>query len=198
MLGKLLRSLSGRRTTPAAPAKAPVSPNGGPTSAPEPALSAPGLPFMIRPLEDTDLPALAGIFRRAISGLTDKDYSDQQRQAWVANADEPSFLTSLQEGVTIVADNDGVPVAFAQLHPADYLRMLYVDPDWAGLGIPTLLYQYLEDEARIIGSKTLSTHASLTAVRFFSGMGFRDEGEESVSRQDADVTRHRMIKVLVR
>lgn len=198
MLGRLLKTLSGRKRddtsghtpTPAATAEIPNS---------MPDLPAiPGLPFLIRPLVSADLPHLANVFRRAIDTLAARDYDDSQRQAWQASADEDAFLQALQQGVTIVADNEGTPVAFAQLHPADHLRMLYVDPEWAELGIATLLYQYLEDEARIIGSKHLDTASSLTAERFFKGMGFTAEAEESVTRAGVTLPRLRMRKTLVK
>lgn len=194
MLGKLLRSLSGRnqaaKVTPTQAAED-VSDANNP-------VGLPGLPFLIRPLEEQDLPALARVFEAAIENLASRDYDPAQRKAWAADAGSDAFNQALREGVTMVADNDGTPVAFAQLHPQDHLRMLYVDPDWAGLGISILLYQYLEDEARILGSTTLSTHSSVTAQRFFKGMGFKDEQEETVKRQGQSLRRYRMSKTLVR
>ena len=203
MIGKLLRSLSGRGqgTSKAVPStsSAPAGPRkAGPEKAEQQTPSMPGLPFMIRPLDEADLPALSGIFQRAIMELTGRDYSDEQRAAWAAGADDGDFTDALRRGVTIVADNDGTPVAFAQLHPADYLSMLYVDPQWSGLGIPMLLCQYLEDEARILGCKSLSTHASRTAQRFFRSMGFEDQADEQVERAGVQITRHHMVKILVR
>lgn len=196
MLGKLIRILSGKRATDKAAVTQPVVEAELPAA--EPAPSTPGLPFMIRPVELQDLPHLKAVFQRAIEALTAQDYSDDQRQAWQADAQEDSFADALQQGVTIVADNDGTPVAFAQLHPQNHVRMLYVDPEWSGLGIPMLLYQYLEDEARILGSKTLSTHASLTALKFFKSMGFNDDGEEQVERRGTTLPRHAMSKMLVK
>lgn len=196
MLGKLIRSLSGKRAGDKTPVTQPVVEAELPVA--DPAPSAPGLPFMIRPLEPQDLSELKTLFQRAIDELAARDYSDEQRKAWQAEADKGSFTDELQQGVTIVADNDGTPVAFAQLHPADHVRMLYVDPEWSGLGIPMLLYQYLEDEARILGSKTLSTHASLTARKFFKGMGFSDDGEQQVERNGISLARHAMSKTLVK
>ena len=76
--------------------------------------------------------------------------------------------------------------------------MLYVSSEWSGLGISTLLYQYLEDEARIAGARVLSTDASLRARRFFEQMGFVVTGEEKAKRQGVSLARVSMQKVLVR
>ena len=156
----------------------------------------PGLPFMIRPLEHGDLPLLADVFVSAIDGLTTRDYDESQRQAWQQKSNAPKFLSELSEGVTIIAEHHDTPIAFAQLHPKDYFRMMYVHPDWAGLGIATLMYQYLEDEARIIGSQHLETHASDTARRFFESVGFKVQEEENVEVNGVSLHRTRMHKKL--
>lgn len=167
----------GQRAESQPVATAPVSatsPAGAPCDVPL------GLPFMIRPAEPGDLPALGEVFRQSVRELAARDYDATQLDAWSRRADEGDFLARLGDGTTIVAEHHGDPVAFAQLHPADHVRMLYVRPDWTGLGIATLLCQYLEDEARIAGSTTLTTAASHTARRFFESMGYRAETEESV------------------
>ena len=154
-------------------------------------------PFMIRPLEDSDLPWLPRIFRAAIKGQGADFYTSAQCDAWAATAeDEAQFVARLGEGVTIVAELDGKPGAFAQLYPHDTIEMLYVAPGLGGYGIATLLCQYLEDEARIAGTATLHTAASLVAKKFFESMGFRSEGEESVERHGVALSRHKMVKAL--
>ena len=191
MLGRLLRGLRGRDNREVVPAPVPA-----PTPAAASTPSLPGLPFMIRPLESRDLASLGQVFSGAIDGLASRDYDETQRQAWKSRAADSDFLDSLQQGVTIIAENHDAPVAFAQLHPATHLRMLYVDPEWAGLGIATLLYQYLEDEARILGSDHLDTDASQTARRFFESVGFRAGDEQSVRIGDVEIARIPMHKKL--
>ena len=207
MLSRLLRSLTGRGerrasadtataesvapvTTPSAPVEPPA------TSADATAFEMPGLPFQLRPLLRADLPQLANVYRAAVNELASRDYDAAQRQAWQAQADDANFIERLAEGVTIVADHHGTPVAFAQLHPANHLRMMYVDPEWAGLGIATLLYQYLEDEARILGSSELTTDASHTAKRFFESVGFKTLEEEVVVLDGVSLARTKMEKKL--
>lgn len=156
----------------------------------------PGLPFMIRPLQQQDLPSLPRVFVSAINELAGRDYDETQRQEWARKSEQPDFLPELEQGTTIIAEHHGDTVAFAQLSPASYLRMLYVDPEWASLGIATLMYQYLEDEARILGADHLDTHASLTAKRFFESVGFKAQEEETVSVGSAQLVRHLMHKKL--
>lgn len=154
-------------------------------------------PVMLRPLESSDQRWLPRIFRAAIHEQGAAFYTRAQCDAWAAGAsDEAAFNARLTEGVTIVADLDGRVGAFAQLHPADTFSMLYVAPGVGGYGIATLLYQYLEDEARIAGSARLQASVSLAGKRFFEQMGFRSEGVESVERQGQLLERHTMVKAL--
>jgi len=188
MLRKLL---TGRKRT--APRKQPDAPAQHTDAA-----ESIDLPFAIRPATPADHAAIVRIFEDAIDGLAAEQYSARQRKAWKKTASLPAFRESLDEGITLVAENAGQPIAFAQLHPSDYLRMLYVSADWSGLGISTLLYQYLEDEARIAGARTLVTDASLRARRFFEQMGFSVSGEQKVKRQGVTLARLSMQKVLVK
>lgn len=208
MLSRLLRSLTGRgerRTTtddataietspvvtaPAPSVEAPVA------TTQSTAFEMPGLPFQLRPLLRADLPQLANVYRAAVNELASRDYDADQRRVWQAQANDAAFIERLAEGVTIVADHHGTPVAFAQLCPANHLCMMYVDPEWAGLGIATLLYQYLEDEARILGSRELTTEASHTAKRFFESVGFKALEEEVVVLEGVSLARTKMEKKL--
>lgn len=192
MLGKLLDAISGghRRRAQAAPAPDPAPE----PSAPEP--DWPTLPFEIRPLEPGDRSRLPALFRASIQGLAHRDYDPEQLRDWAAEADRDTFAAQLDQGVTVVALEFGQPVGFAQLAPLDYLNMLYVHPDSAGEGIATLLFQYLEDEARIAGVRSIRTHASHTARRFLAVTGFRELETETVQRGGSKLERLRMEKQL--
>jgi len=122
------------------------------------------MPFDIRPATDQDGPALRELFRQSIQRIASKYYDADAIAAWSASADDPEFVPRLQRGLTLVALLHGEAVGFAQLHPADRIEMMYLSPQGSGLGIATLLCQNLEDEARIAGSKTLSTASSLAAL----------------------------------
>lgn len=179
------------------------SPSGAPSRASRSAQQKPakandmsGLPFMIRPADASEINRLNDVFVRAIEGSAKRDYNAAQITAWTSKANSTEFSAALTDGVTILAEHHDQPIAFAQLSPNDCIRMLYVDPEWASLGIATLMCQYLEDEARILGSKRLTTNASLTAKRFFESMGFKAEQEETVEINGVALNRTRMEKRL--
>lgn len=201
MLSKLFDAISGgpRRRAAAAPAPRPEPDPVTPARPAEPAQTEmAALPFEVRPLQASDLADLPDLFRASIEGLASRDYAPAELSDWAAEADSEAFRAALREGVTVVALEFGRPVAFAQLAPLHYLNRLYVHPDAAGEGIATLLFQYLEDEARIAGIDTIQTHASRTARRFLAGSGFEEIATETVPRGRGEVERFRMEKRLRR
>lgn len=155
------------------------------------------MPFDIRPMTDADGLALRELFQQSIRQIASKYYEADAIAAWSASADDAEFVSRLQRGLTLVALLHGEAVGFAQLYPADHIEMMYLSPHGSGLGIATLLCQHLEDEARIAGSKTLTTASSLAARRFFESMGFRVVAEETVQRNGVAINRLQMEKVLV-
>ena len=205
MLKQLRRWLSGGPPTPGA-AFAPERPAEPPPGEPEPAPAVTaepppeplpsGLPFEIRPYRDSDAGALARVFREAVLVTAADHYDADQRQAWSAAADDPAFPADLAKGLTMVAEWQQETAGFAQLVD-DRITLIYVHPDTARLGIATLLYQHLEDEARIHGRERLVTEASQVAHDFFLFLGFQPDAEETVKRDGVALSRWRMHKSLI-
>lgn len=205
MLKRLRRWLFGGPPTPGAtfaperPADAPPGERGpapAVTAEPPPDSLPSGLPFEIRPYRDSDAAALARVFREAILVTAADHYDGDQRRAWSAAADDPAFPADLAKGLTMVAEWQQETAGFAQLVD-DRITLIYVHPDTARLGIATLLYQHLEDEARIQGREQLVTEASQVAHDFFLFLGFQPDAEETVQRDGVALTRWRMHKPLI-
>lgn len=154
------------------------------------------LPFQIRPMESTDLGDLLDVFRQAIQVSAADQYNQQQRDAWSRAQSHESLISALSEGEAVVAEWDDALVGFAH-RVSDYINMVFVHPESSRLGIATLLYQHLEDGARVEGLTELTTHASLTAHDFFHFMGFTSEGQEEAERDGVSLARHRMRKSLI-
>jgi putative acetyltransferase len=116
---------------------------------------------------------LAAIFQESIEDLTAEDYTDGQRAAWAAVADdETAFAARLAAALTLVATIEGEPVGFASLLGTEQIDLLYVLPSAARLGVGTLLIDALERLAAARGGSKLSVDASDTAEPFFAGRGY--------------------------
>jgi putative acetyltransferase len=135
----------------------------------------------MRPMLPADVPLLAEIFRSSIEELSADDYTEAQREAWSAAADdEQAFGARLAGALTLVATLDGAAIGFASL--ADEMRfdMLYVHPAASGLGAANMLCDALEKLAASRGSKELSVDASDSARGFFERRGFAAKTRNTV------------------
>ena len=129
---------------------------------------------MIRLGVPADLPAAAGVYRRAsLSNAGDRDNL----------LAHPEFLIlgpeGLAEGRTYVAEEDGSVVGFATWAEAGgsiELEDLFVDPDWRRRGIAAALVSRLVDVLRGRGVAFLEVTANPHAREFYRAAGFIDCG----------------------
>jgi putative acetyltransferase len=127
----------------------------------------------LRPYVPADAARCAAIFHASIETLTEDDYSDDQRQAWAAAADDvAAFGARLGKALTLIASVSGEPVGFGALRGADAIEMLYVDPGFARRGIGALLIDALSRLAVGRGAKQLTSDVSDTARPSFEKQGF--------------------------
>jgi putative acetyltransferase len=146
-------------------------------------MSASAHPTMaVRPFLRSDAPVLAEIFRAAIAELTADDYTDAQREAWAATADdEEAFAARLANELTILATLGGSPVGFASLKGNDRIDMLYVHPAAAGQGAGTILLDAIERLAAARGTPRLTADVSDSAEAFFRRRRYIAQQRNSVS-----------------
>ncbi|HEY7301904.1 MAG TPA: GNAT family N-acetyltransferase [Xanthobacteraceae bacterium] len=145
-------------------------------------MSASAHPTMaVRPFLRSDVAVLGEIFRTSIEELAADDYSDAQREAWVAAAaDEEAFGTRLASQLTLLATINGSPVGFSSLKGSDRIDMLYVHPAAAGQGVGTMLVDALERLAAARGALRLSAEVSDSAQEFFRHRGFVPQQRNSI------------------
>ena len=127
----------------------------------------------MRPFLPADAPLLAEIFRASIDELAADDYSDAQREAWAAAADdEAAFGERLAKQLTLVGTMEGSPVGFASLKAPDVIDMLYVHPAAGENGVATMLVNAMEKLAAARGAAKLTADVSDSVVEFFRKRGF--------------------------
>jgi putative acetyltransferase len=136
----------------------------------------------LRPFLKEDLELLAEIFCASIEGLTQDDYDEEQRAAWMAGVldDEEAFLKRLTDQLTILVLEDGDPVGFASLRGTDELDLLYVHPVYARQGYGTALADALERLAGARGATAVITNASETARPFFEKRGYVGQSRNTI------------------
>jgi GNAT superfamily N-acetyltransferase len=121
-----------------------------------------------------DLPAAAGVYRRAsLSNAGDRDNLLAHPEYLVLGPE------GLAEGRTYVAEEDGSVVGFATWAQAGgtiELEDLFVDPGWRRRGIAAALVSRIVDALRARGVRCLEVTANPHAQGFYSTAGFIDCG----------------------
>ena len=135
----------------------------------------------LRPCLPADTRALAALFRASVETLTAEDYSEDQRAAWIAQADdEAAFAARLAAGLTLVALVDGRIAGFAALADNRLFDMLYVHPDHARRGVGAALADAIEKLAAGRGAKLLTVEASDSARDFFAARGYVPQSRNTI------------------
>lgn len=151
----------------------------------------------LRPFLPADVSVLAAIFAASVEGLTEDDYSEAQREAWAAVADDEAALAKRLGGqLTLVATLQSSPVGFVSLKGTDQLDMLYVHPGAARQGVASALCDAIEKLAAARGATRLSVDASDTAEPFFAARGYIGESRNTITVGDEWLANTTMKKTL--
>jgi len=150
----------------------------------------------LRPYLAADAPICAAIFEASINELTADDYTEGQREAWIAAMDEDKFAETLGEQLTLIATLRDAPVGFASLKDGNHIDLLYVHPGAIGHGVATALIDALEKLAAARGATKLTADVSDTAHRFFARRGYVDQTRNTVPRGNEWLGNTTMQKVI--
>jgi putative acetyltransferase len=153
--------------------------------------------YPLRPFLLADAMALRDLFAQSIEELTQEDYDEDQRLAWISAAEDgEAFARKLGAMLTLIVEDEGQPIGFASLKDNTIIEMLYVHPHYAGEGVGSTLLDALERIATARGAQSLTADASDTAALFFESRGYKGESRNSVPREDQWLTTTTMKKDL--
>ncbi len=130
-------------------------------------------PYPLRPFLPADTVPLQDLYAQSIEELTQDDYDEEQRLAWVSLAEDPvAFAKRLMGSVTLVVERDGEILGFGSLRDNTEIDLLYVHPYAAGEGVATALLDALEKLAAARGAKAVTADVSDTAYEVFESRGY--------------------------
>jgi GNAT superfamily N-acetyltransferase len=93
---------------------------------------------------------------------------------WAADGDfSPAGLRAKE---FFVAEEDGRVIAWAALNPRDdvvWLEDMWVEPEWIGKGVGSLLFRHALARATELGATTMEWEAEPNAVGFYERVGGR-------------------------
>lgn len=153
----------------------------------------------LRPFLLADTPRLQDLFAQAIEELTQDEYDEEQRLAWIERAaDAQAFAERLAKNVTILIEQAGEILGFASLAGNAEIDMLYVHPYAVGQGVASTLVDAMERLAKARGAQALTVEASDTTHEFFSRRGYADVRRNSVPMGEAWLSNTTMMKPLAK
>ncbi|HXH59787.1 MAG TPA: GNAT family N-acetyltransferase [Fimbriimonadaceae bacterium] len=121
-----------------------------------------------------DFPSLAEVQRKSVDACLRPLYDSGAIDLWIERLTPTKFEKVVSTGEAVFcAVADGRVVGFSSCHPElCVLGMWYVDPDWIGKGIGTLLLARAEAHLASAGCKVATTEASLFAEPRFVALGW--------------------------
>ena len=147
----------------------------------------------IRRYRPEDCREMAALFYDTVHEVNAADYTKEQLDAWAdGQVDTAAWNSSFQEHDTLVAEENGRIVGFADMDAAGYLDRLYVHKEYQKKGIASALCDRLEGNC---GAGEFTTHASITARPFFEKRGYRVIKEQQVVRRGVKLTNYVMKKI---
>lgn len=129
--------------------------------------------IVVRPYTVADVDATIEIFLRAVREVSSRDYSPAQVEAWAKVEDRAAWAVRRGSRPTWIAQVGARLAGFADLTSHGLLDMMFVHPEFQGLGIASRLLDAVECEAREQRLGRIYTEASKTARPFFERRGFR-------------------------
>jgi putative acetyltransferase len=140
----------------------------------------------LRPCLPADTELLAILMQASIEELCVDDYTEDQRVAWCATAeDHAAFGKLLASNLTLVAlDDESDPVGFAVLVKNRSVTHLFVHPDLIGMGIGRTLMEAMTKLALARGGDTLVSDATDNAKGFFEKLGFEATARNTIHYGD--------------
>ncbi|HJD21620.1 MAG TPA: GNAT family N-acetyltransferase [Candidatus Gemmiger faecigallinarum] len=141
--------------------------------------------MQLRPYRPEDCAGMAALFYDTVHTVNARDYTPAQLDAWAdGRVDLEVWDASFRQHLTLVAEEDGRLVGFADMDGSGYLDRLYVHSGYQRRGVASALCGALE--AAVPGPYT--THSSITARPFFEARGYRVVRAQQVERHGVLLT----------
>lgn len=155
------------------------------------------MPITIRLYNAADTKALIALFRDAVHTINRKHYSPEQIAVWAPEEiDETAWQKKLSAHITFVAEIDGTIAGFADMSHEGYLDHLYVHKDYQARFVSVRLLRAIENAARELDLKKITTDCSITAKLPAQRMGFSVIKEQQIERNGVTLINYRMEKIL--
>ena len=139
-----------------------------------------------------NLDEILNLFKSTIEISCSKDYNKAQISAWTSSIENKErWILKIKSQYFIVVKLQNKIIGFGSLEN-NYLDFLFVDSSFLRKGIATLIYTNLKEQSEKLGFKSLTTYSSKTAFPFFKSKGFKVVKENTIIRNEVEITNFEM------
>jgi GNAT superfamily N-acetyltransferase len=138
----------------------------------------------VRAFEPGDAQQVAALIRRALREVNSADYSPEVIASLCEYFAPDTLCEFMLRRDVLVAVVDGAVVGTASIEEG-VVYTVFVHPQYHGRGIGTRLVKEIEGLAMALGHSTIRIPASVTAVGFYTKLGYREI--ERVQKEDAGI-----------
>ncbi len=151
----------------------------------------------LRQAIQADLPEMKQLYRDTIVTVCVNEYDDEQRNTWAASAEKiDRWIDLVNDQLVLLAIKNNVIVGFASLRDGDYLDFMYVHKNYQRQGIAQLLLTAIEDAAKDLNTRIITSDISKTARPFFEKKGYIVVKEQENIRGNVLLVNYKMMKEL--
>lgn len=154
----------------------------------------------LRKFKPEDIEQITTLFYDTVHNVNAADYDEDQRKAWAPQDKSQErierFLKGLQTNISYVVDLDGKIIGFGDMSKTGYLDRLYTHKDHQRQGVAALIYLQLEQDARDLSLKEITSEVSITAKPAAERAGFEVVKAQDVERNSVTLRNYVMRKVL--
>ena len=133
--------------------------------------------IVIRAAAAADVPAIAELCQRTVRAINASDYPPDIIERIVAFFAAAEVLRRMGDRKVFVAHDGEALVGTVSLGP-DKVHSVFVRADGQRRGVGRRMMAFIEDVARADGRRALALSSSLTAVPFYSSLGYTEAGRE--------------------
>jgi len=126
------------------------------------------------------------VARDAIRRANAKDYPPHEIDRLVSNFSTSSILDFLKQRLTFVALHENTVVGTGALQGSE-IKSVFVSPDLHRRGVGRVLMEELERAASQKGVKELMVSSSLSAVKFYSALGYVEQNRKFFGEEETVV-----------
>ena len=143
--------------------------------------------FTLRRAEESDIPAITGLYRDTVRRINSGDYSEKQIEVWSSSAEnynrwkdavtQQYFMlaetgVSGKNGTAETGKSAKILAGFCSICPDGYLDFLYISSRYQRQGAAKLLVTEIERRAAEQKNPEIYSHVSKTAKGFFEKTGY--------------------------